>query len=261
MASKLQAGWRIQARVIGALMIRELNTRFGRENIGFLWIMAEPLMFAVLVGIVWRVWRGPEEYGIDIISFVVTGYIPLVFFRHAVSRSVGVFTANSSLMYHRQVKLLDFIFVRFLIEMIGSMMAYTLIGCILYVVGIFPFPHDIGVFLAGWFLYAYVIFGICLIFGPVSEMSEVLEKIVPVTTYIMVPFSGTFNLMQYMPPTAREYLLYSPMVTGMELMRNGMFGDVVHPYFDVSVPLVFGSVCTLLGLVLCRVKRNTLVVE
>jgi len=35
----LREGWRIQARVIGALMIRELNTRFGRDNIGFLWIM------------------------------------------------------------------------------------------------------------------------------------------------------------------------------------------------------------------------------
>ena len=43
MVSKLAAGWRIQRRVIGALMIRELITRFGRENIGFLWVMVEPL--------------------------------------------------------------------------------------------------------------------------------------------------------------------------------------------------------------------------
>ena len=57
--ASLRQGWDIQKRVIGALMLRELTTRFGRENIGFLWIMVEPLLFAVLVGILWRVDRPP----------------------------------------------------------------------------------------------------------------------------------------------------------------------------------------------------------
>ena len=86
---KFQAGWAVQRRVIHALMIRELMTRFGRENIGFLWIMVEPLLFAVLVGLVWRVMKGPEEHGIGIIAFVVTGYIPITLFRHGVARSVS----------------------------------------------------------------------------------------------------------------------------------------------------------------------------
>ena len=51
---RLQNGWNVQVRVIHALMIRELLTRFGRENIGFLWIMAEPLLFAGLVGVLWH---------------------------------------------------------------------------------------------------------------------------------------------------------------------------------------------------------------
>ena len=62
--SSLAAGWRIQHRVIGALMIRELVTRFGRENIGFLWMMVEPLLFAGLVGILWRyIERAPKCTG------------------------------------------------------------------------------------------------------------------------------------------------------------------------------------------------------
>ena len=68
----LAAGWRIQRRVISALMMRELITRFGRENIGFLWIMAEPLLFAVLVGVIWQFMKGPEEHGIGIIAFVAS---------------------------------------------------------------------------------------------------------------------------------------------------------------------------------------------
>src|SRR5690349_24939237 len=95
------AGLRIQRRVIGALMIRELVTRFGRENIGFLWMMVEPLLFAGLVGIVWRFMKGPEEHGVSVVAFVASGYIPLTFFRNTVSRSIRVFTVNGSLLYHR----------------------------------------------------------------------------------------------------------------------------------------------------------------
>jgi capsular polysaccharide transport system permease protein len=51
--------------------------------------------------------------------------LPLVMFRSTVSRAVGSFTANSSLMYHRQIKIPDLILVRFLVEMIGHMMAYV----------------------------------------------------------------------------------------------------------------------------------------
>src|SRR6476660_4650970 len=122
--NSLARGWRVQRRVIGALMIRELVARFGRENIGFLWVMVEPLLFASLVGIVWRFMKGPEEHGVSVVAFVATGYIPLTLFRNAVGRSVRVFSVKGSLMYHRQIKVLDFIFVRFLIEMIGAMMAY-----------------------------------------------------------------------------------------------------------------------------------------
>ena len=80
-------GLRVQLKVIQALLIRELVTRFGRENIGFLWIMAEPLLFAGLVGIVWTFLKGPESHGIGVIAFVISGYIPLTFLRHSFGRS------------------------------------------------------------------------------------------------------------------------------------------------------------------------------
>lgn len=41
----------IQARVIGALILRELHTRYGRENIGYLWLVAEPLMLGTVISL------------------------------------------------------------------------------------------------------------------------------------------------------------------------------------------------------------------
>ena len=255
------SGWRIQRRVIGALMIRELITRFGRENIGFLWIMVEPLLFAGLVGVIWRFMKGPEEHGVSIVAFIASGYIPLTFFRNAVNRSVRIFTANGSLMYHRQIKVVDFVVVRMLIEAIGAMMAFVFIATILVAINEFPIPSDLGALVGGWFLYCMFTLSLCLILAPLSEVSEVLEKIMPVTTYVMIPFSGAFNMTSWLSPAAQKFMYYSPFVHGMELMRYGIFGDRVNAQWDVSVPLAATLVLTVIGLVMCRRVRRGLVVE
>ena len=258
---RLAVGWRIQRRVIGALMIRELSTRFGRENFGFLWMMLEPLLFPALVAVVWRVLKGNQEHGIGIMAFVVTGYVPLTLFRRAVGRSSGVIAANGGLMYHRQISLLDFILVRFLIEMIGAMMGFVVIAAILIACDAFPVPDDLGLMVAGWLVYAFFTLTICLILAPLSEVSSLVDKLIPVTTYVMIPFAGTFNLVAWLDPALREGMLWSPFVNAMEMIRAGVFGDRIHAYYNVWVPLGESLGCLLVGLILCRAIRRRLVVE
>ncbi len=258
---RLQNSWSIQVRVIHALMIRELITRFGRENIGFLWIMAEPLLFAGLVGALWHFTHGATEHGVGVIAFVATGYIPITLFRHGVARSVAVFTVNNSLLYHRQIKIVDFILSRFVIEFLGSMMAYLFMAVILISFNEFPIPDNFGLLIGGWLVYSFFCFAICMIIAPLSEISEAMEKFIPVTTYIMIPFSGLFYMVSWVTPEARDFLLLSPFVNGMEMMRKGIWGSQVTAYYNVWNPIICSVIGTLIGLVLCRRVRRDLTVE
>lgn len=253
-------GLRVQVKVVKALIMRELVTRFGRENIGFLWIMAEPLLFAGLVGIVWSFVRGPEYHGISVIAFAATGYIPLTFVRHSFGRSAKIFQSNSALLYHRQVKVLDFIFVRVSIEAVGAMMAYLFAGTVLFFFGHFPIPSDVGALVAGWAIYVFFVLAVATLLAPLSEMSQVIEKLVPISVYISIPFSGVFNMASWLPPAMRDVLMWSPMVSGMELMRYGLFGDLVTPYYDVPKALGISLGCLVVGLILCRRVRRTMTV-
>lgn len=258
---RLRKGLSTQRRVVHALMIRELITRFGRENIGFLWMMVEPLLFAGLVALIWRYMRGPEEHGISIIAFTVTGYIPITLFRHLISRSVAIFQANSSLLYHRQIQVLDFVIARFLIEFLGSMMAFVLIASALILFDQFPVPEDIGLVVGGWLIYATFCFSLCLVVAPLSEMAEAVEKFIPVLTYIMIPFSGSFTMVAWLTPTLQEYILWSPFVHGLEMMRGGIWGSSLEVHYDIWYPLGCSIVIAVIGLLLCRHVRRELAVE
>lgn len=258
---KLREGWSVQVRVIYALMIRELSTRFGRQNIGFLWVMVEPLLFAGVVAIIWRLTKGPEEHGVSVIAFVVSGYIPITLFRHGVQRSVAAFTANGALLYHRQIKILDFVLVRFVIEVLGGLMAWAFIGSILIYFDLFPIPSNIGLLIAGWSIYALFCFSLCLVIAPLSEMSEIMEKFIPVSTYVMIPFSGLFYMVSWMTPQMRDFLLLSPFVNGMEMMREGIWGDKLTAYYNIWNPLGCSLVLMAVGLALCRHVRKNLAIE
>ena len=73
-------------------------------------------------------------------------------------------------------------------------------------------------------------------------MSDVLEKLVPVTTYMMIPFSGAFNMTSWLTPEAQKVMYYSPFVQSMELMRYGIFGSRVNAQWDICVPFA-ASIC------------------
>lgn len=52
------------SRVVGALMMRELITRFGRDGLGFLWLVGEPLLFCLGVLGLWALIRPEYEHGV-----------------------------------------------------------------------------------------------------------------------------------------------------------------------------------------------------
>jgi capsular polysaccharide transport system permease protein len=156
--------------------------------------------------------------------------------------------------------LLDFIFVRVLIEATGAMMAFIFAGIVLGFFGLFPVPAYPGAMVAGWAIYVFFVMSVCTILAPLSEMSEATEKLIPVSVYVSIPFSGVFNMASWVPANLREALMWSPMVSGMELLRYGLFGAAVTPYYDVGKALGISIACLLVGLILCRRVRRTMAV-
>ena len=250
----------LQRRVIGALIMREMYTRYGRDNIGFLWVVAEPVMFCAGVSVMWSLIKGGSEHNVAVIAFVVTGYNPLTLWRHCVSRGVKAFEANASLMFHRQVTTLDVILARWALEVCGSTTAFFLTAVGAVAMGYMDPPKDIALVYAGWCYVALFSLGCSMLVAGLSEMSDIVERVMVVMTYVSIPLSGAFTMVDWVPRGMQRYLLMSPSVHAFEMLRGGWFGPVIHAKY--SFPFV---TCTCVGVLvvgigLVRMARKHILV-
>jgi capsular polysaccharide transport system permease protein len=252
----------VKRRVIGALVLRELQARYGRDNLGFLWLMVEPLLFASGVLILWRLTRGPYERGVSVIVVTLCGYLPLLLFRHTVSRALGCIRNNVNMLYHRRVTILDLFWAMVVSEFAGNLLAMSFAFSVLYVLGLIDWPADPPLLFLGYFYMAWFTLGIALIVAALAERSELVEKIWTPMSYLMVPLSGAYFLVGWLPPGPyREYYLMIPTVSAYELVRSGFFGPGVPGYWNQPYIAGVSAVCTLYGLVLFRQARHHLKLE
>src|SRR6266403_6346716 len=93
----------IQRQVLHALMMREIITRFGRENLGVLWLVAEPMLFTLGVTTLWTAAGLSHSSAIPIVAFAVTGYSSVLMWRNSAGRCSMAIAQNKTLLFHRNV--------------------------------------------------------------------------------------------------------------------------------------------------------------
>ncbi len=251
----------LQGRVIRALIMREIHTRYGRENIGFLWIIGEPILFCGGVAILWTAIRPAHEHGLPVTAFVITGYVPLTMWRHCMSRAIKAFESNGALLFHRQVSPLDIITSRCAMEVLGSLMAggIVLLGAVL--MGFMDLPTDLPLLYVGLAYQIVFCYASALLISALSEYSDVVEKSLSVLMYLSIPFSGAFTMVDWVPKQFQHVLLWSPSVQNLEIIRGGQFGTAVHPIYSLYYDTWVTALMLLVGLSLTLRVRSRILVQ
>ncbi|TSE31185.1 ABC transporter permease [Tepidimonas charontis] len=242
----------IQFRVIHALLLREVITRYGRHGLGALWIILEPMLFTLGVTGLWYFAKLHTVSNIPIVAFSITGYSTVLMWRNAANRCSKAIEPNLSLMYHRNVKVIDIFLSRIILEWVGATTSLILLTIFFASVGTMDMPNDILLVIGGWLLLAWFSLALGLIVGAVSERSETFERTWHVVTYLMFPLSGALFMVDWLPTAAQEILLWLPMVHGVEMIRHGYFGDVIKTHEDPAYFAFANLALALIGLALVR---------
>jgi len=246
----------IQLRVIGALFMRDIIAKFGRHGLGFLWLFLEPMMFAVGVTIIWA-YTSHTQGNIPVAAFILTGYSGLVLWRNLVNRLMAGVASNKGLLYHRNVKVIDLLYARSIMEFAACTISFILLSVIFSALGLMALPDDPLKTLVGWALYAWFAFAFGLVCAFMGSSSEIFDRVAHILIYLSMPLTGGFAMVTWLSPEVQNILLMSPLVNAMELLREGYFGMSVKAAYSVSYILEVNLCLTLVGLILVRsIKRQ-----
>ena len=264
-AERSQAGLRdaarLQLRVIHALFLRELLTRYGRHNIGFLWLFVEPMIFTLGVTALWTATKSVHGSDLPIVAFAVTGYSTVLLWRNMPSRCILAVTFNSSIMYHRMIRVLDIYAARILVEAVGASMSFIFLSAFFIFIGWMSPPEDVLKVIFAWSMVALFGASLAILLASLSERFEMVEKLWHPASYLVFPLSGAAFLVSTLPPAAQDFVLAFPMVHGTEMLREGYFGSQIRAHYDVGYLLVTTLLILCLGLALSRRVARDVVPE
>lgn len=243
----------VQMRVLRALFLREALTRFGRHNIGFLWLFVEPMTFTLGVTALWTATKSVHGSDLPIVAFALTGYSSVLLWRNMPSRCIGALWANLSLLYHRNIKVLDIFAARLMLEFGGATISFTVLSVVFISIGWLEPPQNLLEVVGGWLIIAVFGSALAILLGALSHENELVDKLWHPASYLIFPLSGSAFMVDALPKLAQDVVLWIPMVHGVEIVREGYFGARARAHYDLSYVVPFSLVLS--GLALLQVRK------
>jgi capsular polysaccharide transport system permease protein len=249
-------GLSTQCRVIGALLMREIHTRYGRENIGYLWLIGEPMLLAGVMGLIHH--TGHTQFGSDIkpLAFTIVGYTTFIMFRGVVNRSEGAMDANAPLLYHRMVTIFDIVTARALLEAAGTVLAYMTLMSFLAAADLVALPARPLYYLFAQLMMFWCSWAQSLIVSAITFENRTIGRLVHPYSYFMIPLSGAFFQVSWIPEPYRWWLMWIPLPHILELARYGQFNSANLKYFNGPYLIAVCTILTWIGLVTVRIYRR-----
>lgn len=249
-------GVAVQTQVVHALMLRETRTRFGANQLGFLWAFIEPVLFVATFYALFALTERSAPTGMTIFGFMVTGVVPYLLFRESSGRVAVAVSSNKGLLFYPQVRPLDLIAARVLLEFATFFLIFSLLmggEALLRGAGEMqqPLMVLVGVTLAGLLGGA---FGAIL--GSLSIHLPAFERLTGAVLRPLFWLSGVFYTGNDVPPALLEYIQYNPVLHCVELVRSGWYHSydsyVVWPWY----PAFFAAVLLFFALLFERGSRS-----
>jgi len=261
MHTSLDKSLRIQIRVIHAILMREILTRYGRHNIGFLWLFVEPMIFTLGVTAMWTALKTVHGSSLPIVAFAITGYSCVLLWRNMPGRTIMAIEPNLSLLYHRPVKVMDIFWARLILEAFGATTSFFVLVNVFHFLGLLEWPEDVLQVIFGWILLGAFGMGLALFLGARSIKSELVEKLWHPASYLIFPLSGAAFIVDALPPMLQKIVLWIPMVNAAELIREGYFGRTFEAHYSIPYLVISTLFINLVGIAQARLNSRLVEME
>jgi len=231
-----RTSWQVTRDVWYALFMREAVARTSADRFAWFWMLIEPIAYVAIMISIRTVVMGKERtiLGAEFVPWLIVGLFGFFVFRENMMRSIGVIDAHKGLFAYRQVTPVDTVLVRSYLEgMLRSLIFLLFIAAGIWLeMGLMPADPlvALGLWLSLWAL------GLSggLVLSVVASLVPEVGRLIRLISLPLMLMSGVIFPLNFLPHEVQQYLLWNPVVHGLELLRAGFF-PVYHTMSGVSV--------------------------
>lgn len=248
----------IQTRVVGALVLRDMRTRFGRTFFGSLIIIAWPLTHLFILMAAFLLARNVIPIGTDSAVFIGTGVLPYILCFYPGRMIMFAVMQNKTLLELPAVKTPDIILARCIVEVIAAFWVTCLFAITLYLFGVDVIPHRLDDAILA--ILATVYLGLAIGWlGAVMYAAVRAWLMVQIGWLIGMYFTaGVFFIPTNLPEKFRNILWYNPLLHAVEWLRSTYYDGYGYGMLSKSYLLVSATLILFTALLVERTIRGRL---
>lgn len=247
------------ARVIVALILREMSTRYGKSPGGYAWAILEPLGAITILSFGFSLMLRSPSLGNSFLLFYASGYLPFNLYQTLSLTLARSISFSRPLLMYPVVTWTDAILARLILNLLtGLLVAYILITAIMAITDTRT-VLDIGPMIGSMALAALMGLGIGALNCALGGLYPTYDIIWSIATRPLFIISGILFVYEDLPRSVQQILWYNPLIHVTGKMRAGVFSNYDASYVSNTYVLVVSLVCLFLGLLLLgRYHRDIL---
>lgn len=257
---KQRSGLAVMGAALHALLMREMQTRFGSYRLGYFWAPLEVMLQMIIYLVVFGAIMQRVLPGMDYSLFLLAGLAPFFMFQRNVTRALGAVEANQGLLMYRAVRHIDVILARCILELVIYFFTFWLLLGLLWAFADIPFSvAHLHIVLIGWAGMFFLSFGLALIMMMIGFYGGEISKVISIIFTILYFISGIIYSVHMVPEPYLGYLLYNPIVHNIELMRHALSPTYPIHHIDMWYFVKWTVAVNFLGLLLYKALEKDLI--
>lgn len=245
----------VTGRVVGALMLRDVQTRFGAKSANYIVAILWPLGHIVILLLIYSITGRAAPVGNSAPRFFATGLIPFVMFNYSSRMLMLSVMMNRPLLGLPVVKLSDIILSRAILESITSFIVIAIFCFILYGLDIDIVPEDPQVAVTAMFFTLVMSLGLGIINSALVILMPfwIFGYVLMVIVFYIT--SGIVFDPEQVPERFQYVLSWNPLLQSVTWFRSAYYPGLGEHILDRQYLIVFGLVAFGLGLAAERFLR------
>lgn len=239
-------------RTIGALVLREMSSTYGRSPGGYVWAILEPALGLTLLVAIFALGFRTPPLGSNFAIFYASGLLPFFVFTTTVAKVQQAVNYSRQLLGYPRVTFLDAILARFALNLLTQLSICAILFAVIFATGETRTVLRPGPLLNAFSMAAALGLGMGTVNCLLISRQPIWNTVWAVVSRPLVLVSGVIILHESVPQPYRAWLEWNPLVHVTGEARHAFYYSYHADY--VSSAYVYGvaGAMTVIGLLFLR---------